>query len=129
MLRNRSDTVGELADAIDKSQGWTPEVVSDLESDHLVERVDGVQLTDTYEATLLAELLERYALDKVLTGTKEDGLVALLRGTQTISELQTQVFAKSTVYNELRQFEDDGRITVDWSGRLNTYQRVGAINR
>ena len=29
-LRDRSYAVGELADAIDKSQSWTSEVVSDL---------------------------------------------------------------------------------------------------
>jgi predicted transcriptional regulator len=99
-----------LADAIDKSQSWTSEVVSDLESDHLVERVDGVQLADTYEATLLAQLLERYALDKVLTGTKEDVLIALLGGPKTISELQTQGFAKSTVYQHLNEIQETGAI-------------------
>jgi len=77
-LRDQSYSVGELADAIDKSQSWTSEVVGDLENAHLVDRTDGVQLAPTYEASLLAELLERYALEKVLTGTKEDILVALL---------------------------------------------------
>jgi DNA-binding HxlR family transcriptional regulator len=109
-LRDRTYTVGELADAIDKSQSWTSEVVSDLESDHLVDRTDGVQLADTYEATLLAELLERYALDKVLTGTKEDVLIALLGGPKTISELQTQGFAKSTVYQHLNEIQETGAI-------------------
>lgn len=77
-LRDRSYAVGELADAIDKSQSWTSEVVSDLEDDHLVKPNDGVKLAKTYEATLLGELLERYALEKVLTGMKEDIPVALL---------------------------------------------------
>jgi len=109
-LRDRSYTVGELADAIDRSQSWTSEVVRDLENDHLVERTDGVRLATTYEATLLAELLERYALEKVLTGTKEDLLVALLRGPKTISELQKQGFAKSTLYQQSNEIRETGAI-------------------
>jgi len=65
-LRDRSYAVGELADAIGKSQSWTSEIISDLEDANLVERTDGVRLATTYEATLLADLLERYALEKVL---------------------------------------------------------------
>ncbi len=109
-LRNRSYTVGELANAIGKSQSWTSEVVSDLEDDNLVERTDGVQLSTTYEATLLAELLERYALEKVLAGTKEDILVALLRGQKTISELQKEGFAKSTLYQHVNEIRETGAI-------------------
>ena len=109
-LRDRSYAVGELADAIDKSQSWTSEVVSDLEDEHLVERNDGVRLANTYEATLLAELLERYALEKVLTGTKEDILVALLPGPKTIAGLQKQGFAKSTLYQHLNEIQETGAI-------------------
>jgi DNA-binding transcriptional ArsR family regulator len=110
-LRDRAYTIGELAEAIDKSQSWTSEVVSDLEDEHLVDRADGVQLADTYEATLLAELLERYALDNVLTGTKEDILVALRSGPKTIAELQTQGFAKSTLYQHLNEIQETGAVT------------------
>ena len=110
-LRDRSYTIGELADAIDKSQSWTSEVVSDLERDHLVERTDGVQLAQTYEATLLAELLEQYALAKVVTGTKEEILVALLGSPKTIAELQKQGFAKSTLYQHLNEIQETGAIT------------------
>jgi DNA-binding MarR family transcriptional regulator len=46
-LRDQSYSVGELADAIDKSQSWTSEVVGDLENAHLVDRTDGVQLAPT----------------------------------------------------------------------------------
>ena len=109
-LRDRSYAVGELAEAIGKSQSWTSEVVSDLENAHLVERTDGVQLANTYEATLLAELLEQYALEKVLTGTKEDILVALLPGPKTIAELQQQGFAKSTLYQHLNEIQETGAI-------------------
>ena len=109
-LRDRSYSIGELADTIDKSQSWTSEVVSDLEDDHLVDRPDGVQLATTYEATLLAELLDRYALENVLTGMKENILAALLGGPKTISELQTQGFAKSTLYKHLNEIQETGAI-------------------
>ncbi|KAB7519465.1 DUF6036 family nucleotidyltransferase [Halosegnis rubeus] len=109
-LRDQSYPVGELADAIDKSQSWTSEVVGDLENAHLVDRTDGVQLAPTYEASLLAELLDRYALENVLIGTKEDILGALLDGPKTISELQTQGFAKSTLYKHLNEIQETGAI-------------------
>ena len=70
-LRDRPYAVGELADAISKCQSWTSEVVCGLADDVLIERTDGVRLTTTYEATLLADLPEQYALEKVLTGTKD----------------------------------------------------------
>jgi hypothetical protein len=109
-LRNRSYSVGELADAIDKSQSWTSEVVGDLENAHLVDRTNGVQLATTYEASLLADLLDHYALENVLTGMKEDILGALLGGPKTISELQTQGFAKSTLYKHLNEIQETGAI-------------------
>ncbi|MFC4248166.1 hypothetical protein ACFOZ7_14725 [Natribaculum luteum] len=37
--------------------------------------------------------------------------------------------ADHQIYNKLRQLEEDGQITVDRSGRLNTYQRVGSTDR
>jgi DNA-binding HxlR family transcriptional regulator len=109
-LRDGSYSVGDLADAINKSQSWTSEVVGDLENDNLVDRTDGIQLATTYEASLLAELLDRYALEKVLTGTKEDILNALLDGPQTISALQTDGFAKSTLYKHLNEIQETGAI-------------------
>jgi len=109
-LRDRSYAVGELADAIGKSQSWTSEIISDLEDANLVERTDGVRLATTYEATLLADLLERYALEKVLAGTKEEILIALLAGPKTMSELQKQGFAKSTVYQHVNEIRETGAI-------------------
>ena len=109
-LRDQSYSVGELADAIDKSQSWTSEVVGDLETAHLVDRTDGVHLASTYETSLLAELLDRYALENVLTGMKTDILGALLGGPKTISELQTQGFATSTLYKHLHEIQETGAI-------------------
>ena len=115
-LRERSYTVGELSDAIDKSQSWTSEVVSDLAEEHLVERADKIQLASTYEATLLVELLEQYDLTKILTGTKEEVLSSLLSGPKTISELQQAGFAKSTLYNHLNEIQETGVITKSDEG-------------
>jgi predicted transcriptional regulator len=85
--------------------------VSDLAEDNLIDRTDGVRLAPTYEATLLADLQERYALEKVLAGTKEEILVALLGGPKTISELQQQGFAKSTLYQHLNEIRETGAVT------------------
>jgi predicted transcriptional regulator len=109
-LRDQSYTIGELADAIDISQSWTSEVVGDLEDEQLVERDGRVRLANTYEATLFGELLDRYALEKVLTGSKEELLGALLAGPRTISELQQQGFAKSTLYQQLSEIQETGAI-------------------
>jgi len=61
---------------------------------------------------------------------------------QTLDELVTSEFKPSDrilkeligdeefpdhrIYNKLRQFEDDGRIAVDRSGRLNEYRRISS---
>ena len=119
-LRDRSYAVGELATAIGKSQGWTSEVVSDLENDNFIDRADGVRLATTYEATLLADLIERYALEKVLTGTKEEIMIALLDGPKTISELQQQGFAKSTLYQHFREIRETGAIAQTDDGYIIT---------
>jgi Bacterial regulatory protein, arsR family. len=115
-LRKRSSTVGELSDAIDKSQSWTSEVVSELAEEHLVDRADEIQLASTYEVTLLVELLEQYDLTKILTGTKEDILSSLLSEPQTVSELQQAGFAKSTLYNHLNELHETGVITKSDAG-------------
>jgi len=85
-LRDQSYSAGELADAVDTTQRWTSEVVGDIENAHLVDRTDSVQLPTTYEASLLAEVLDRYALENILIWTEEDILAALLGGSKTISE-------------------------------------------
>ncbi|MDL0121127.1 ArsR family transcriptional regulator [Halobacterium salinarum] len=109
-LRDQSYAIGELADAIGKSQSWTSELVSDLEDANLIDRTNGVRLATTYEATLLADLLEQYTLENVLVGTKEEILGELLDGSKTISELQQQGFAKSTLYQHLNEIRETGAI-------------------
>ena len=115
-LRERSYTVGELSEAINKSQSWTSEVVSDLADEYLVERADEIQLASTYEATMVVELLEQYDLTKILTGTKEEILSSLLSEPKTISELQQTGFAKSTLYNHLNEIQETGVITKSDEG-------------
>jgi len=120
-LRDNSYSVGDLVDALGKSQSWTSEVVSDLRDGHLVERTDGqIRLANTYEATLLAELLERYVLEKILAGTKEDILAALLSGPKTITELQKEGFAKSTLYQHVNELQETGALAQTDDGYVIT---------
>jgi DNA-binding HxlR family transcriptional regulator len=120
-LQENSWAVGDLADAIDKSQSWTSEVVSELVDDHLVDRTDGeVRLANTYEATMLAALLERYAVEKVLAEAKDDILVALLSGPKTISKLQKEGFAKSTLYHHLNELQETGALARTDDGYVIT---------
>lgn len=115
-LLDRSVTVGELADAIGKSQSWTSELIGSLEEQNLVEKDGEVHLADTYEATLLAELVEGYAAPKLLAGTREDVLSTLLDGPRTIAELQRRGFAKSTLYQHLAELRETGAVTETEEG-------------
>lgn len=110
-LRERSYSVGGLSDAIGKSESWTSELLTDLEEQNLVERDGDVHLADTYEVALLAELIDEYAVEKLLADTKEELLTALLDGPQTVGDLQQRGFAKSTVYEHLQEIEETGAAT------------------
>lgn len=109
-------TVTELADALDKNQGWISELASNLEEQHLVERNQCIELGSAYEARLLKQLLDIYDLEPLLTGVREDILQALLEP-KTVSELETQGFAKSTVYDALTDFKSAGVITETNGGK------------
>lgn len=119
-LRDRAYSVGELADAIDKSQSWTSELVSSLVEQNLVEHDGDVHLDDTYEAALLAELVEAYAAPKLLAGTKEAILRALAEGPQTIEALQRRGFATSTLYKSLGEMQETGAVAETADGYVIT---------
>ncbi|MFW6376632.1 MAG: transcriptional regulator, partial [archaeon] len=87
-----------LAEAIGKSRSWTSELVHSLADQHLVEGNGRVALADTYEASLLGELLIAYDLEKVLSGKREHVLNSLFSGPKTVSELERRGIAASTVY-------------------------------
>jgi len=38
-------------------------------------------------------------------------------------------FPDHQIYNKLRKLEEEGQITVDRSGRLKTYQRIGSTDQ
>lgn len=115
-LRSGTRTVGELADDIDKSQGWTSELVSSLEDQHLVAKNKKVTIADTYEARLVAALLEKYDLEKVLVGKREEILTALLSGPKTVGDLEQEGFATSTVYDALDDIQGVGAVTENADG-------------
>lgn len=99
-----------LAEAIGKSRSWTSELVHSLADQHLVEGNGRVALADTYEASLLGELLIAYDLEKVLSGKREHVLNSLFSGPKTVSELERRGIAASTVYAVLDDLEGVGAV-------------------
>ena len=100
-----------LASKIDKSESWTSELVSDLEEEGLVKTDITISLADTYEADLLKKLSRRFDLEKIFAGKKEDILRSLHSDQKTISELENEGFAKSTVYEALSDLKEIGVIS------------------
>ncbi|MEF8826166.1 MAG: transcriptional regulator, partial [Halapricum sp.] len=78
-------------------------------------------------------LEERYDIvapitDRLVSYCLENALLVSLENPKTIEDLREELdFPDHRIYNKLRQLEEDGQITVDRSGRLNTYQRVGDL--
>jgi len=55
----------------------------------------------------------------------ENALLVSLETPKTIEDLREKLdFSDHQIYNKLRKLEAEGEITVDRSGRLNTYQRA-----
>ncbi|KXA90679.1 hypothetical protein AKJ36_00315 [candidate division MSBL1 archaeon SCGC-AAA259I07] len=100
--------ISELAEKLGKSQSWISTVVSKLEEKNLVEKNRKIKLAKTYEATLMRELLDSYNLEKILVGKKEGILKALLSGAKKPGDLESEGFAKSTVYNALNDLKSAG---------------------
>jgi predicted transcriptional regulator len=115
-LRGQPQTVGALAEAIEKSQSWTSELVQSLEEQHLVTKNGAVELAETYEATLIADLLRTYDVEKILVGTREEILATLLDGPMTVAELEQQGFASSTVYAAVNDFGEVGVVEETGDG-------------
>lgn len=75
-------------------------------------------------------LEERYDIvapitDRFVSYCLENALLVSLEEPKTIRDLRTELdFPDYRIYNKLRQLEDDEEITVDRSGRLNTYRRI-----
>ena len=118
-LRSGPLTVTELSEAIKRNQGWTSELVADLEEDNLVKKDDKVELVESHETQLLTELMGRYDLTEVLTGKKEEILVALTEDSKTVSELELDGFAKSTLYKALKELRTRGAVTKSEDGEYS----------
>jgi predicted transcriptional regulator len=110
-LHQEPATVTELADRLDKNQGWISELVSGLEAQNLVAKNTQVTLATTYESRLFADLLDTYDAERILAGKREPLLTALLDGPQSVGELETQGFAPSTVYDLLSDLKTAGVVT------------------
>lgn len=123
-LRGETATVTELAEMVGKSQSWTSELVSSLEEQHIVTKNRTVELADTHEATLLAELVDTYAAEKLLVGPKEEILSALLAGPRTMADLQRHGFAPSTLYKHLSELQETGVVTETDEGYALTDDTV-----
>ena len=107
-LQAESRSISELADRLGKNQGWISEVVSDLADQHLIEKNGQATYADTFEARLLSTLFEKYNVEELLVGKKEDILRALNTEPQTVSALEKQGFASSTVYSALNDLQTFG---------------------
>jgi predicted Rossmann fold nucleotide-binding protein DprA/Smf involved in DNA uptake len=89
----------------------------------------------TFSFAVLDVLEERYDIvapstDRLVSYCIENTLLVSLDEPKTIEDLREELdFTAHRIDNKLRQLEEDGQITVDWSGWLNTYQRVGSSDR
>jgi len=107
-LQDQPKTVGALAGAIEKSQPWTSELVQSLAEQHLVTKDGVVALADTYEATLISDLLRTYDTEKILIGKREEILATLLDEPKTVADLEQAGFASSTIYAAVNDFQEVG---------------------
>ena len=107
-LQDQPRTVGALADAIEKSQPWTSELVQSLAEQHLVTKDGAVALADTYEASLISDLLRTYDTEKILVGKREEILATLLDGPKTVAKLEQAGFASSTIYAAANDLQEVG---------------------
>lgn len=134
-LREETLTVTRLAEELDKSRSWISQVVSDLEENNLVRKNAGVKIADTYEASLLTDLAERYDLKKILSGKTEDVLKVLARKPQIVADLEKQGFATSTLYRALEDLKEAGAVEKTEKGyritdeSLKTFleARIGSV--
>ncbi|MGM0405121.1 MAG: helix-turn-helix domain-containing protein [Thermoplasmatota archaeon] len=115
-LKQKPLRLKSLASEIDKSQSWTSELVNHLEEKGFVKTEPTISLAETYEADLLKKLSKRFDLEKILTGKREDILRSLYSTQKTLSELEKEGFAKSTVYEALSDLKEIGVIAEEEKG-------------
>ncbi len=115
-LKQKPLRLKSLASEIDKSQSWTSELVSHLEERGLVKTDTTISLADTYESDLLKKLSKRFDIEKILAGKREDILRSLYSTQKTLSGLEKEGFAKSTVYEALSDLKEIGIIAEEEKG-------------
>lgn len=107
-LHDNPQTVTELAQMLDKNQGWISELTTNLEEQNLITKNGEIKLADTYGARLIGELIDTYNIEAILAGKREDILTAILDGERTATDLEKYGFAQSTVYQSLKQLRATG---------------------
>ncbi|MFB6283596.1 MAG: helix-turn-helix domain-containing protein [Halobacteria archaeon] len=110
VIHNNTMRVTEVAEEINKSQSWTSELIKNLEQENLVEKNSKIRIADSYKATLLKDLVDRYDLKKVLAGKNQEILGKLLHRSESIADLELQGFKKSTLYSSLNQLRSVGAV-------------------
>lgn len=109
--------IRKLSDILDKSNSWISEVTSDLEDKNLVEKNDVIRLSDSYEGVLLSKIYDKYTLEKVLLGKREETLLSLTSRPRSIEELGKKGFSTSTLYDSLKDLKEVGVVKKDKHGR------------
>lgn len=115
-LKKENQTVSEIAESISKSQSWTSELIKNLKKKNLIETNKKIHIADTYEATVLTGLIDRYDIQKILSGRKEDILLSLLRKPKEVSGLERRGFPRSTVYRALKELRESGVVAETEEG-------------
>ncbi len=105
-LQQKPANITELAEELEMSRSWVSELVSNLEEHHLVEKNGKITLSDSYEARMLERLIEKYDLNKILMGKKEEILTVLIDEPKTIEKIGEQGFATSTIYKALNSLQE-----------------------
>ena len=106
-VKEKPRRIGEIADQLEKSESWISNVVSDLVGENLLENAGKVKLSNSYETSLLTGLMDTYDLEKVLSGKRERILKELTDG-ESVKELESKGFPKSTVYRILKDLKTMG---------------------
>lgn len=115
-LQETPRTVSELAEVLDKNQGWVSELIAELENQNLVQKRQKVEVNDAHEARLLSELNEKYDITTLLAGKNEEILRELRGKPATPTDLETRGFASSTTYKALKDLRAIGAVEKDEDG-------------
>lgn len=99
----------EIGKEIGKGKSWVSQLLKDLEKRNLIKKNGKVRLNDNYEARLISSLREKYSLEKLLKGKREEILRNLIEP-KNISDLERIGFSKTSLYLCLQDLKEIGAI-------------------